>query len=515
MERTKGMELQRTKGVGTNETQVLLQRVHELSVMSAMVDRARLSTRLGQQFGGDRDLYKALGYQTDIQITDYFTRYYRQDIAKAVIDRPVKASWQGTVLIQENAEVASTPLESGWKDLCKQLDLKTKFSRVDRLCGIGEFAVLLLGLNDVKTPSDYKKPVNAGSKNNKLIFVKPYGQTAVNIKTLESDPTNERYGLPLIYSIKLTDKLQNVDITTVTTTEVDVHYTRVVHIVDDVLESEIIGNPRLESIWNRMMDLEKIVGGDAEMYWRGARPGFQGKVDKDFQMTPETRADLKDQIDEYENYLRRILVNEGVSYEALQQKIANPANHVDIQIQMIATVTGIPKRILTGTERGELSSNQDAAEWRSYVQSRREDHAEPNIVRPFIDRCIKLQILPKPTTDDYVVIWSDLYALSESDKVKIGLDRSTALKNYLSAPMGEGIVPPEAFLIYFLGLKDQDIEAIKQMGGADILAEMQKMVDEAQQPAVPAIPPTQQPVGKQAIPKPTLPKDTKPAQVKK
>jgi hypothetical protein len=127
---------------------------------------------------------------------------------------------------------------------------------------------------------------------------------------------------------------------------ITVHYSRVVHIVDDIVESEIEGSPRLEAVFNRLMDLEKLVGGDAEMFWRGARPGYSGVAGKDYQVTDATMTDLKDQVDEFEHNLRRILISEGIDLKALAQQIADPATHVDVQIQMIAAATGIPKRVL-------------------------------------------------------------------------------------------------------------------------------------------------------------------------
>ena len=129
---------------------------------------------------------------------------------------------------------------------------------------------------------------------------------------------------------------------------------------------------------------------------------------------------------------------------------------------MISAVTGIPKRILTGTERGELSSAQDASEWKSYVTGRRLDHGEPHIVRPFVDRMIEIGVLPKPVLTRYEVVWSDLYAMSEAERVKIGLDRSQSLKNYVTSPMAEAVVSPEGFRDLFLGLDDNQITILKQ-----------------------------------------------------
>jgi hypothetical protein len=259
---------------------------------------------------------------------------------------------------------------------------------------------------------------------------------------------------------------------------VKVHYTRAIHILEDHLESEVFGIPKLQSVFNRLFDLEKLVGGDAEMFWRGARPGYQGNVNKDYSMTQRTKDDLKEQIDEYENGLRRILINEGIDLKELAQQIADPTGHVDMQLTMISAVTGIPKRILSGSERGELSSGQDANEWKTYVQSRREDHAEPNIIRPFTDRLIELKILPTPESGDYKVDWLDLFSISEKERVEIGKSRANAIREYTTNPMAEGLVPPSLFLEKCLGFSQAEIDLANKMIGAGIGEEQKRLMEE-------------------------------------
>jgi hypothetical protein len=414
-----------------------------------------MAANLGQQYGGDRDVYEALGYKKVLTTADYLTRYTRQDIAKAVIDRPAKSTWNGALELLESNKSEVTPLESAWKDLDEKLDLKTKFSRVDRLACIGQYAILLLGLDDVKKKDDFKTPVVKG-KAVKLAYVKPFGELSAQIQKLESDPNNIRYGLPLYYNI------QAMDVESNGTASVLVHYSRVIHIIGDSLESDVYGIPVLEAVFNRLMDLEKLVGGDAEMFWRGARPGYVGKVDKDYQMTDEMIEDLKNQANEFEHNLRRMLVNEGVDLKALDQQIADPSPHVDVQIQMLSSALGMPKRILVGSERGELSSAQDTGEYLSYIKARREEFAEVKILRPFVNRCIELEILPK-AIDRYRVKWPDLFALSEKDKVEVGRNRAMALREYSTNPMAEAIIPPDAFLEYFLGLTEDAVELIQQI----------------------------------------------------
>lgn len=452
--------MERTKSIKKNTDDSTIQ-----NLSSQLLNRALFASTLGRQYGGDRDIYKALGYpaQDEILFADYFSRYCRQDMAKAVIDRPVKACWQGSLEMIESTEKTDTAFELEWRALDQKFGLKTKLSRVDRLTGIGRYGVLLLGLDDVKKPDDFKLPVNTSSKR-KLLYVKPFGEESAKVDTFVSKTSDPRYGLPLIYNIQIVDLASNMS------TTVLVHHSRVIHITDDPLESEVYGIPRLEAVYNRLMDLDKVVGGDGEMFWRGARPGYSGKVDPDFQMTEATKTDLKDQISEYENNLRRILVNEGVDLTSLEQQIADPEGHVNVIIQMISAATGIPKRILTGSERGELASSQDSSEWKEYVQARRDDHLEPNIVRPFIDKLIAYKIISAPK-DVYTIKWADLYSQSEKAKVEIGKGRANALREYTYSPMSQLIVPPDAFMEFFLGFTTEQITLVHEMRGADITEE--------------------------------------------
>jgi hypothetical protein len=222
------------------------------------------------------------------------------------------------------------------------------------------------------------------------------------------------------------------------------------------------------------MDIEKVAGGDAEMFWRGARPGYHGKLDPEYQATPEFKAELKEQIDEFEHNLRRMLINEGVDLEALEQQIADPSSHMDIQLKLISSETGIPIRILTGSERGELASSEDRSEWLSYVQTRREEHGEPNIMRPLIDRLIEYGILPTPQ-DNYSIKWSDLFAQSEKMRVDIGKSRSNSIREYTSNPMAIEVIPPQVFMEKCLGFSEDEIDWVYSVRDTEMEDEIRKM----------------------------------------
>jgi len=462
------MERIRTKLTnGKGKIQDLSKKAPLFSMYSELTNRIALASQMGFQYSGDRDVYQALGYptQSNLKYNDYYSRYLRQDMAKAIIDRPVKASWKGELSVIENVSKEETPFEKQWKELANKLKLKSVFIRADKLTGIGEFSIILLGLNDTTTNEDFKMPAR---KNSKLLYVKPVGQNSVDIIQFDESVQSERFGLPLLYKVKTSIRTSDQ---TQKDVELTVHYTRVVHLVEDIMEDEVKGTPRLQAVYNRLMDLEKLVGGDAEMFWRGARPGYTGKLDPDFQITTAGMEQLQAQVDEFEHNLRRILINEGIDYKALEQQIADPTSHVEVQMQMISAVTGIPKRILTGSERGELSSTQDKQEWISYVTSRREEQNEPMILRPFIDRCIEIGVLSKPANGKYIIVWDKLFSLSDKEKVEMGKTRALAIKEYSLNPMAQELMPFNLFCKFFLNLDSTQIDEVLEEQGNMIRSE--------------------------------------------
>jgi uncharacterized protein len=444
------------KPAASIEQQKKIKQLQALTFLQgSLISRISHFGKLGYQFDGDRDLYEALGYKTVLDYDDFYAQYVRQDVARAVIDKPISMTWTGNLQLLESSDDKDTQLELDWTELEKRLHIKSVFARLDRLTSLGHYGILLFGLDDVSTKEVFAQPVKGGKRN--LVYVKPLSEASATVLSWDTDPSSPRYGMPTLYQVSVTTPDGSA------TEDMRVHFSRVLHVPGEgVLENELQGSPRLEVVFNRLKDLEKLVGGSAEMFWRGARPGYQGKVDTDYQMTSDTVEDLQDQIDEYEHNLRRILVNQGVDLQALQSQVADPSSHVDVQIQMISAVTGIPKRILTGSERGELASTQDRDNWFGVIQSRREEYAEPLIVRPFTDRCIELGVLPKAMKEGYSVQWSSLFEQSQEDLANLGKTRVETLKSYSSAPTNQDIIPPDAFLRLMLNLDDDEIELIQQ-----------------------------------------------------
>jgi len=439
--------------------------VKEIQVNDEIINRNKLARTLGYSYQGERNIYTSLGYPTSIDYEDYFARFIRQDIANAIIERPVKYTWKNGVTIHNPAQEGDE-LDKAWKALKKELKLDLRFRTVDKLSSIGEYAVLLLGFDDVKVLHDFTKPVTAGAR--KMLYVTSYSQVAAKISVYDKNPASKRFGMPYMYNIQ--SGTEDGD-----STSLVVHYSRILHVTGEMLTSDVKGVPTMEKVWNRLMDIEKVSGGSAEMFWRGARPGYQGVVKEGFEADDGLDEAMNDKILKYENELTRIFINDGIELKDLAPQVEDPSAHIGVQVDLISAATGIPKRILMGSERGELSSNQDASAWADIVDNRREEIAEPQIIEPFVDLCMEHGILPKTP---YETEWTSLHQTSDKDKAAIGQTRAQALKAYGDSMGAQEVMPPEAFLKFIMGLESEQIEEIITLIDANSFVDPEDTIDE-------------------------------------
>ena len=421
------------------------------ALASQLVGRHQLMAKLGRSYGGARDIYTALGYPSTLVFSDYEARYSRQDIAKRIITAPVHASWRKKPIVTENEE-KPTKFEEMWESFVKDHRIYHYLSRVDRLSGIGKYAVLLVGMDDGKTSLDQE----TGNSAKKILYLRPYKEDNIDIKDWELDSTNERYGMPRIYQLKAST-------TEGATKTLDVHYTRIIHIAEDLEENDIYSIPKLKNVYNRLQDLELVVGGSAEMFWRGAFPGFGFMAEADADIDTVSKTEFEEEIENYMHGLKRYIKMQGIDIKDLAQQVANPEGHVDVLISIISGATGIPKRILLGSERGELASSQDERAWNERIDERRRDHCEPGILRPFINLLIKVGILDEPKTGQYTVEWPDISVPSEQEEAQTAETRIRALAQYVQAAGANMVVPPEMFMKKFMGFSDEDIEKANEM----------------------------------------------------
>ncbi len=368
--------------------------------MSNLLQRMLLASRAGLQFGGSRDLYTVYGYKVKPVFQDYLAKYIRQDIAKRIVNAPASATWKTPPTIVANPEFTTK-----WDALIEQYKVWSVLERLDRLTGIGRFAVLLIGLSDTV---DTSKPVMRASD---ILYLQPYSEGSVQILKYDESPTSPRYGLPLDYEIQASD----TSLGGIKNANLKIHYSRVVHVAEDCLENTVFGIPRLQGVYNLLDDLAKVVGGSAETYWLMSNRGMQVDVDKEMDLSTDDATALSDEIQEYHHQLRRFIRTRGVKINNLGSDIANPKDTFDVLVSLISGTTGLPKRILLGSEVGQLASDQDRANWADRVEERRKGFVNPTILKPFIETLIEAQVLPRT---EYTIEWSEAFKMTPLEETQ-------------------------------------------------------------------------------------------------
>ena len=398
------------------------------------VIQSRLTHGGTTTYNGDRDVYTALGYPGLDNITygDYFFRFRRQDIAGKIIEKPVEGSWRELPIIR-----AVDDKNDVWRDkfeiLDDQIGLLRSLVRLDKISGIGRYGCLLIGYND---NLEFKDPVEKASK---ILYLQPFSEGTAKLAEYVTNKNDSRYGKVEMYGLQTASAPG-----TSGATETLVHHSRILHVIEDPIESEVYGTPRLERAYNRLLNLELIVGGSAEMFWRGAFPGYAFTAKDDADLT-QVAAELETEIQKYVHNMERYMKLQGIDVESLAPQVADPANHVDVQLKMIAIATGIPKRILEGSERGELSSSQDSESWDALCDYRRQTHITPNIIRPFIDRLIAVGIIEQPKKG-YEIEWPDLSEVSDKERADVGKVQAETWASYANNPASQTMMPVEVFL---------------------------------------------------------------------
>ena len=434
------------------------------NLASNLVGRATLAARMGKSYGTDRDIYTALGYNKNPVFDDYYARYERQDVAGRIIDAPVEATWKEDPQIIETEGPEDTEFEKAWKALAKQRHIFHYLARADKVAGIGEYGILLLGFDD---GGDTRDPVEDAST---LLYMRPYTQNNAEINEWEEDPTNERYGLPKIYQLQASTAQKDG------TKSIEAHWSRVIHLAEGLLENDVYGKPKLRIVLNRLQDLDLISGGSAEMFWRGAFPGMAFKLDEDATIEGQDKSALEDEIENYVHDLKRYMRIQGLDIQQLSIQVADPKNHFDLLISLISAATGIPKRILTGSERGELASSQDEKNWASRIDERRKNYIGPMVLRIFIQRLIDVGVLPEPK--EFEIEWSDLFAIGEKDKSDIAKIKAETLAAYTNAMGADLIIPPAMFLKKFLQMDADEIKEIEEELGKVEPIEIEEIEEE-------------------------------------
>jgi hypothetical protein len=351
----------------------------------------------------------------------------------------------------------------------------------------------------------------------RLLFMRVFDETLVQVVQYEADMRNPRFGQPVMYRVTLNDPRMPHTGVGLPLNTVRVHWSRIVHLADNLLSSEIFGLPRLQVIWNRLLDLRKLYGGSAEGYWRsGCMTGIS--LETNPQLGGDVavnKAALADEMENYFNGLQRYIALMGMTAKTLGPQVVDPTSQINVQVEAVCIALEMPIRVFKGSERGELASSQDDANWNGRVKHRQHTYLTPRVIVPLVDRLIQLGILPPPgskgkarvqnllrtnqllvdmgkeprfivkkmpngrpgwivvnkgtgrttvvTPAGYSVEWPDVEANSDQEKAQIALTKTQAVVAY-TASQASTQMPPSVFYTQIMGMDEEEVSEMLDAG---------------------------------------------------
>jgi len=419
--------------------------------------RALIARILGVTHGGTRDTYAAFGYPHELRFDDFLAMYQRGGIASRIVKAPTQSTWRDIPVIRDekgdsakktdkdgNPNKNYSPFVEKVETFFDANNVFHYLERADRIAGIGQYSILVMGFAD---GLDLSRPM---SGKHKLIYLQPYSEKSAQIASFENNPANPRYGLPLTYRVQQSTPSAGGR---VMSRAISVHHSRVLHIAENLEENDVYGMPRLLSVFNNLIDLHKVSGASAETFWLNSRPGVNFSIDKDATIDAETKAAMKQQVEDFSNQLKRYMTTQGVTAQTINAQIADPKSNFDILISQIAGAAGIPQRILIGNEQGQLASGQDENNWSDRVKERRENYATPRILNPFVKKMIETGNLDQPN-GTFWIEWPET-ALPPEKIAALNLQKAQTLSAYANSPAAATIVPEAEFRTDFLGMSPE------------------------------------------------------------
>lgn len=441
-----------------------------MAANSILVERYQSARRIGKQFNGERDLYEVLGYPRTLQFQDFDELYDRDGLAYRIVSFPAKESWKNAPKVKDGPKdtgLDDTPFVEAFEELARSKRIWHYLSRLDELAGIGRYGVLLIGLPKPKTDgigNDWMlqpaKSADVGSLGLAgLLFLRPLTEGCAMVTELSTDPSTDQYGRPKSYRLEIVD--ESLAAGASMSVQLSVDASRVIHVAENLKTSEIWGRSRLQVVYNYLQDMLKVAGGTPEIFWQMSDRGMHVNIDPEYTLTDEDEAALDEEFDDYKHNLSRFIKTQGATVNELGSQEVDPTGVFEMLIAVICASISVPIRKFIGSERGELASSQDERNWAGVVSARQNNFCEPQILRPFIDRLIKLNILPAPTSGEYSISWPSIYQPSDTEKVDMA-QKMAGTAAVMSPQMPERVIGINEIRAMW-GLPEIDPDELMQM----------------------------------------------------
>lgn len=418
---------------------------YAMNTVRTQDSRALLATELSR----DIDMNYECRWPTEITAKNYKDLFERFGTANRVVTVWPSECWILPPEIYETEDQDNeTQFEKDWEAMDKSHQVISKLYLLDVLSRIGRYGVMLLGLSDLAENENFTKPVEGAEEiilanqrgekwaplSHELLYVSVFQENDASVVEWETHRSHPRYGKPTMYQLNMENPMGG-------TSNERVHWTRVLHVVDNRLSSEVYGEPAMKPVWNDLIDLRKLKGGASEGYWRaclsGIAWGLNDKlVDPNTTMTEAQEESFLDEVEKYSNSLQRDIISMGLVPHDIAPKLIDPSPFYKGLIELICIQMGVPVAIFMGREEGKLAADENRSAWLERVKGRQSNHVTPRIIRPFVQICQMYGVLPV-TAEDVIIKWPDRNSPSDKDIADTALKVTQALSAYVGGGVNQ------------------------------------------------------------------------------
>lgn len=374
-------------------------------------------------------LWDEFGYPETVNFDNYYRAYERNAVAHAAVHKLLDSCWTDNPTIIDGAKKKEAEETTDWEESTTKLLSKhwAKLKDADRRNLVGRYSAVLLQIKDGREwyqPVDKNVVKALGDK--ALVKLIPAWEAQIKPDNFDIDTQSDSYGQPVNYSFN--EQPVGDDGTYGIVRSVTVHPDRVIILCEGSEDENMLaGVPLLRAGFNKLLDIEKTSGGSAEGFLKNAsrQLGIEFSKETDINSLIKQAKDegfdklgdaMNDKIRRMNSGTDSALVMQAGQASVLSVAAADPTPTWTAAANEFSASIQCPFTIQFGQQTGRLASDEDKNEWAKRCNGRRWGFLTDYITR-VIERFWTLGIIEPPTNGEVSIVWSDLLAPSEKEKI--------------------------------------------------------------------------------------------------
>lgn len=400
------------------------------------VNSRYLTTRrglVGETENGLASMEVALGFPLLEPSINELYRISNRGIGAVAAEKLPESTWARPPKVEDDS--ADSPFSKGWLTLCEKFPVWSTLMLADTQLAYGHYSCIYFNLK-LREDEGLNSPLVWGNHElSSLVEIGAYCEFGIHNKpgaqiiTDGTNPFDERFALPTEYSI-----------TTSSSTGLKVigpvHWSRIL-LIHAATMGGYIGEPRLVKSYDTLVSSKKLhavpeaLKKSGTKIVAGARQGFRLEKNDGLRMLKSLNKMSDDMTDN--------IIAHGFDVTPLDIKVQDPEKSWEMLRDWLAMETGIPTSTLFGA-RPNQAQGQSSQQYAQVVKSRQIVFATERILRPFIERVIRMGLIPPPMGSikigqpdaSGVLAWPPLYTPSESEIASTFLAKAKAVETLVS-----------------------------------------------------------------------------------